>query len=308
MRTVFRSVVVAVVATAVGAPTEAYALRVAFRPPAQRAISADVVVVGTVASVSPKLVEAPSPYVGATDTIRYAVATVKVTEALAGLGRQTTEIRVGFVPSPKPEAEGNPPGRPPLVVRPPRGGPAQPELKEGQQLVLFLTKHPAANFYIFTGMNPPLDLKEEQGQRDLESVKRVLGLLAEPLKGLKSDRPEIRTLTATALILKYRSLPEFGQPVEPVAIPAEESRLILRALAEGNWGSDFRPDTTGLSPIQAFYQLGLTEKDGWLQPVVVNVPGAPPVDFNAVMRDAFQKWLEGPGKDYVIKRNVPQTK
>ncbi len=302
MRLLLRVVVVAGVVGLVGAPTEALALRVAYKPPAQRALSADAVLVGKVVSVGQDLAELPSPYAGAEDKIRYKVATVKVTEGLIGVGR-VTEVKVAFPPPPKPVQN---PNQPPVgAIRPPvRGGLGAPELKEGQELVLFLTKHPSADAYIIAPLNPPLDLKDEQGRKDLATVKRIAALLADPLKGLKSDKADERAEAAAALVMKYRAFPELGGMVEQVAIPAEESRLILQALAGGDWGNQFRPDSTGLSPIQAFYQLGLSEKDGWVQPVVVNVPGAPPVDFNAVMKDAFLKWLEGPGKNYVLKKNV----
>jgi len=43
-------------------PTDAYALMIAMRPAPQRALSADVVVVGKVASVTADPVDAASPY------------------------------------------------------------------------------------------------------------------------------------------------------------------------------------------------------------------------------------------------------
>ena len=65
-------------------------------------------------------------------------------------------------------------------------------------------------------------------------------------------------------------------------------------------------DQNTVNAAQVFYSLNLTEKDGWVQPVIVNAPGAPPVDFNAVMKDAFVQWLGGPGKNYQIVKNVPK--
>ena len=60
-----------------------------------------------------------------------------------------------------------------------------------------------------------------------------------------------------------------------------------------------------MNPVQAFNALGLTDKDGWIAPAIApSPPGAPPVDFNAVQKDAFLKWLEGPGKNYQIKKTV----
>jgi hypothetical protein len=54
-----------------------------------------------------------------------------------------------------------------------------------------------------------------------------------------------------------------------------------------------------------FFQLGLSDKDGWKQPEFPRpVPGAPPVDYVALQKEAFVKWLAGPGKDYVVKKVV----
>ena len=86
-------------------------------------------------------------------------------------------------------------------------------------------------------------------------------------------------------------------------IPAEESKIILNALAAAEW----KPGRFGTpNAFNAFNQLGLNKNDGWVQPRIVNVPGQPPVDYAAVMKETFTKWLAGPGKDYVIKKVVPK--
>ena len=89
-------------------------------------------------------------------------------------------------------------------------------------------------------------------------------------------------------------------------IPAHESKAIRTALTLGDWSKYDQNTANGL---QAFYSLGLTAKDGWVQPVIATQPaGAPPVDFNAVMKDAFAKWLEAEGKNYQISKIVPKKK
>src|SRR5262245_29107475 len=124
------------------------------------------------------------------------------------------------------------------------------------------------------------------------------------MKGLKSNKAEVRGETAALVVMKYRSYPAFGGETEQVAIPAEESKLILKALAEGDW----KPGRFNATPnaLTAFGYLGLTEKDGWIQPKIVVVPGQPAPDYGAVMKDAFGKWLAGAGKDYQIKKVVPK--
>jgi hypothetical protein len=273
------------------------------QPPAQRAISAQTIVVGKVTAIGKDEVEATSPFIGATDKVKYKVATVKVTEVLSG-DNKLTEVKVGFIPPPKPDPNAKPP-----VIRPGiRPGFQAPQLKEGDEVILFLAKHPTGDFYIMPGMTPPVDVTNEQGKKDLESVKKVTTLLADPMKGLKSDKADVRGETAAIMVMKYRAFPALGGEVEQVAIDAAESKLILKALTEADWSNTIRPGMLpGPNPAQAFYSLGLTEKDGWVAPVIApQPPGAPPIDFNAVQKDAFVKWLDGPGKNYVIKKNVPK--
>jgi hypothetical protein len=281
----------------------AFALRVAFQPPAQRAINSDTIVVGKVTAVAKDEVEVASPYAGATDKIKYTMATVKISDGVAGAGKMT-EIKVGFIAPPKPDPNAKPP-----VIRPIRGGIRSPQLKEGDEMLLFLAKHPTADFYIMPNMSPPLDISNEQGKAEIEAVKNVVAMLADPMKGLKSDKPEVRGETAAVMIMKYRAFPTFGGEVEQVAIDADQNKLILKALSEADWSNTVRPGMSrGPNAVQAFYSLGFTEKDGWIAPVIVNAPGAPPLDFNAVQKDAFTQWLAGAGQKYVIKKNVPKTK
>jgi hypothetical protein len=61
--------------------------------------------------------------------------------------------------------------------------------------------------------------------------------------------------------------------------------------------------------MQAFSVLGLTEKDGWTPPKFPRpMPGQPPVDYVGMQKEAFVKWLAGPGKDYTIKKVVAKKK
>ncbi len=278
--------------------TPAYALVMAFVPPAQRAISADVIVVGKVASVAEELVQA-EPYPGAKQKVGYQIATIKIGTGVQGSDKMT-EIKVGFIPPPKPN-----PKAPVGGIRPPiRSGGGSPQLKEGQEWMLFLSKHPSADFYIMPNMSPPVEMKDDQGKKDLEAVKKVVALLADPQKGLKSENAETRAETAAVLVLKYRSYPQAGGQADQVSIGAEQSKQILEALLEGDWSNrGFRPDALP-NGLAAFQNLGLNQKDGWVQPIVVNQPGAPPVDYGAVQKDAFMKWLAGPGKKYEIKKFV----
>jgi hypothetical protein len=264
--------------------------------------ASQVVVTGKVTSIEKEVVEAAAPYVGAKEKEKYRVAVVKIDTALSGADK-LKEIRVGFLVPPKVDPK-NPPRRP---VLPP------PALKEGQEMLLFLSKHPSADFYVMPWLHPPVDLKDEGGKKELEVMKRFAAALADPMKGLKSDKPEVRAETAAFLIIKYRAYPELATGTEEVRIPADEGRLILAALAGGDWNvNGVRGGWIGFDyyspPLTAFQYLNLTEKDGWIAPVIVAVPGQPAPDYGAVQKDAFTKWLAGPGKDYRIKKIVPKKK
>ena len=186
----------------------------------------------------------------------YKVATVAVETAFAGGGEgEGDQGRVRAA------------GRPSPNEKPPRRVPDRPQLKEGQEVLLFLTRHPTAEFYVLPAIHPPVEVKGEHGKTELESAKRFAAALADPMKGLKSDKAAVRAETAAFLVIKYRAVGESVREVDPVAIPAEESKLILAALLEADWNARPRPfgwtDDPAPHPLSAFQQLYLTEKDGW---------------------------------------------
>lgn len=304
MRTFLRFAIPAALAVAFLATPDfaAAKLMIAPSPPAKRALMADVVVVGKVTAVAKEPVMAMPPYPGAKEKVAFQMATVKIDTGLIGADK-IKEIKIGTIMPPKVD-----PNAPPKIR--PIGGPRGRfgfELKEGQELMLFLVKHPTEDFYTIPGGTLPVEMKGDQAKKDLESVKSVAAVLADPMKALKSDKPDVRAEAATFIILKHRNYPAWGGETTEVAIPAEESKLLLKALTEGNWSQMGRRFDGPPSPMDAFSMLSLNQKDGWIQPVIVNTPGAPPVDYGAIMKDAFTKWLEGPGKDYVIKKLVPKA-
>jgi hypothetical protein len=261
----------------------------------------EVVVRAKVTAVAADTVTAPWHY-DAKTKVPYLVATVTIETAFAG-AEKLKEIKVGFEPPPKRDPKEGAPWRF-------RGG---PQLKEGQEVLLFLCKHPSADFCVFPAMNSPVEIKGEQGKVELETAKRFAAVLADPMKGLKSDKAETRVEAATFLVIKHRLSGEFVSEVDEVAIPAEENRLIFAALLEADWKTRPRPfgwtDDPVPHPLAAFQQLNLTVKEGWVEPVIVAAPaGQPQPDYGLVMKDAFTKWRAGAGKDYVIKKLVPKQK
>ncbi|MCS6867032.1 MAG: hypothetical protein RMJ56_12400 [Gemmataceae bacterium] len=281
------------------AVSSAWGLVVALPAPGQMAAQSPVVLTGKVTKIEEKEVEAPTPFHGAKEKQKYKIAVVKVDSVLAGAER-LQEVRIGFIPPPK--VDPNQPVRP----RPPIGRPGlgQTELKPGQERLFFLAQHPHADFYIIPNMSIPIDITTAEGKKQLDEVKKVTAVLADPRKALQSDQADVRAEAAAIMVMKYRAYPLFGGEVDQVPINAEESQLILKALADAEW-KDTRFGQ--LSPLQAFYQLGLTEKDGWIQPMIVTVPGQPAPDFNAIMKDAYTRWLATAGKNYRIKKFVPKT-
>jgi hypothetical protein len=291
-------------------PSTAGALMIAFQPAPQRALTADVVIVGKVTAIEKETVDAEQ-FPGQKQKVAHKIAVVKIETGLAG-ANAITHVKIGFVPPPKvdPAQPVNPNQPAILPIRPGRPGFGAPELKEGTEMLFFLSKHHAADFYTIPNMSPPIDVKTEGGKKELEQVKKVMALIAEPMKGLKSDKAEVRTQTAAALVMKYRQYPQFvnGEPKQE-AIDKDESKLILKALAEADWKQQVRPvpgDEFGMfSPMTAFSRLGLSEKDGFVRPMPPRpVAGQPRPDFAVMQKEAFVKWLEGPGKDYVVKKFV----
>jgi hypothetical protein len=296
------------VAGMVALQESAAGLMIAMRPAPQRAATAEVVVVGKVTAIEKETVDA-TRFKGDKEKVAYKVAVVKVEKALAG-ANNLTHIKVGFIPPPP--VQPVPPGAPPAAgglrpaIRPGRPGLQAPELKVGQEMLLFLDRHPSADFYVMPGMSPPVDVSTDAGKKEIEAVKKVTELLADPIKALKSDKADVRGEAATLLVMKYRAYPPFGGEVDQVPVGADESKLILKALAEADWKAVQKaPGATG--PMQGFYQLGLTDKDGWKPPAFPPVqPGQPQPDFIGIQKDAFVKWLAGPGKDYQVKKVVPK--
>lgn len=293
MRRFFPASVAAAAAVALFA-VPAPALMIAFKPPLQRAITAEVVCVGKVTTIEKDTVDAEQ-FPGAANKVAHKIAVVKIETPLAG-ATGVTHIKVGYVPAPPP---------PPAVgggVRPPirRPGFQMPELKEGAEFVFFLSKHPSGDFYTMPNMSPPIAGGTDEAKKEVEKIKKLLDALADPMKGLKSDKPAERFLTASALVTKYRTYPDRGGAPKESLVPLDESQLILKGLLESDW-TKFDPDVQ--NGLTAFFSLGLSEKDGWVQPKPEPAkPGGVQPNHNATMKAAFAKWLDGPGKTYQIKK------
>lgn len=249
--------------------------------PVERALRVPVVVVGTVTSVEKESVDAPL-YPGATQKVAHKIAVVKVGTALAGADG-VTHLKVGFVP-------------PNLKLR---RGPDNPELKAEQEWLFFLTKNADGGFHAIPYMTPPVPSTAADYKAQVEAVTKTLAAVADPAKAMKSEKAADRFAAAGAIVYKLRAHPDGAAQVETALLTADESRPILKALAEGAWTIERSGE--GFGGYRSFAMLGLTDRDGWKAPAAV--PGE---DFAETTRKAFAAWVDGPGKDYRIKKVVPK--
>jgi hypothetical protein len=232
-------------------------------PPAvpERVARTDVTVVAKVKRIEDKTVELP-----AWPGVKFKVAVLEVKEKVAGKVAATT-LKLAFVP---------PAG--------PRFRDPHLNFKAGTEMLFFLKKAHGSDYYRVMmyydaeAATPPI----------LTQAREAGKLLANPRKGLDSKNAAERALTAGLLIVRYRSQP-LADPkkIKQMPISPVESRLILQALAEGNWKT---PAYLEFSPRSLFIRLGLTEKDGW------KVKNFAAVDVEA------KAWLKANAGKYIIKR------
>ena len=288
-----KRLLLAALAVAAVAPV-ASAKRAAPPNPVQRALAADVVVVGKVTAVEKEAVELP-PFPGSPDNVAHRVAVVKVETGLAGADN-LTHVKVAFLPPPA-GADGALGRRRPF-------GPVS--LAVGQEGLFFLTKHPTGGFYTVAPMAPPVDAAADDFKAQTAVVVKALAAVADPAKALKADKADDRAFAAAVIVMKYRTAPADGGEAAVEPLPADESNRLLRALAEGEW-TNYAAGAP--AAVNAFYLLGLTPENGWAPPKpVAPQPGRPAANYNAALQTAFVAWLDGPGKDYRVGKFVAKKK
>ncbi|HEV2950425.1 MAG TPA: hypothetical protein VGX70_23800 [Gemmataceae bacterium] len=270
------------------APEPVQAKRVMMIAPApifERVGRAEAVVTGKVTSIEEKSVMAPV-ILGAKEKMEYLVAVVKIDDPIQG-AKGLTHIKVGFL-APQAPAPGG-------VIRPGLGR-GQAKLEKDEEVLLFLTPHNSGEFQVMEAYFDVVDKKADTYEKDLEAAKKYAKLLAEPEKGLKSKDTIERLTTAAMLIAKYRSpRPSAKEPKEE-PIDGGTSKLILNALADADW-TPAKPGglavNNQLMPLNLFFRLNLTDKDGW----------KPPMDGNK-FAEAAQQWIKDNKDKYVLKRFV----
>lgn len=245
-------------------------------PLPNRVATADIVIVGKVTAIEDKTTLV-APFPGAKNKTEYKVAVVSVSDALLA-PKGTKSIRLGFVPI-----------RAGVFVSPP---PFQASV--GQEGCFFLSKHADADIYVASGQLIFIDNKGDTFDKDLALIKRCTRILNDPNAALKGKDADDRFLAAGMLVAQYRTRKSPNAKTEP--IDAEQSKLILQALAAADWTPS--TDHMRLSPLMVLYRLPLTAKDGW----------APPgTDAKAIAAYAPQ-WLNEHAGTYRIERFAAEKK
>lgn len=249
--------------------------------PAQKALHAEYVVLGKIAEAEKEPVSAAG-YPNAEPAVEYKVVTLKIADRLLGAGG-VTQVRVGFAP---------------MNLGARRGRLALQGLKTdvGTEGCFFLVPHPSGDFYVPVPWATPLYPTDKDYEAHLAEVKKVAGVLTDPVTALKAKDAADRFFAVRTLLSRYGSAPPaVGKAgVKREEVPADESKLILGALADMPW-----LHFTGQGRSNVWNLLPLTEADGWRVPQAVAGE-----DSNKVMDDLSKKWLEKNRDTYRVKRYV----
>ncbi len=265
------------------AAVPARAMMIAAPPAGVRIATADLVVVGKVKDFGPRLVPADR-FAG--DKGQYQVANVLVGETL--FGKSAARIKVGFVAPPPPPPPGGP-GRPIRIGPRFRGV----TLTVGQEACLILVKHPMKDFFVINAYYDVINLKDNPNfAKEKAEIAKAAKLLARPKEGLKAKDANDRLLTAALLITRYRTPKPFNPMPKTVAIDAAESKQVLETLANADW-ANVPGRNWAMNPQGLFFRLGVTPKDGWVQPK----------DFRQ-LPDEAKKWLKANAATYRIQKYV----
>jgi hypothetical protein len=237
-------------------------------PLPNRVATADLVVAGKVTSIEEKTVMK--------NRTEYRIAVITISDALTA-PKDAKTIRLAFMVLP-----------PMVVINPP---PFQAAV--GQEGCYFLTKSADNDFYTASGGLSFLNKNNPNFEKDLDLVKRCCKMLQEPDTALKAKNAEERFIAAAMLLAQYRTRKSAAAKTEP--IDAEQSKLILQALAGADWtpANDFMK----LSPSMVLGRLPLTAKDGWM----------PPRDRKEYAEYA-QKWLKDNAGTYRIEKFTTEKK
>ncbi len=275
----------------------------------QKVYQSQLVAAGTVGLGKETLDAAMYPGQGVPKTT-YKVAALKVSQALIG-DKVDGTLKILIPPADPAQMPFEQPGRKQPYFRPTV---SQVQLIDGQEGVFFLAPHPtAAGYYHIPYGQTPLNPLDTTYKADLAVVKKIAATYADPLAALKAKDAADRFEAAAALVHKYRrqAFTQGGKPPQQVAIPAEESKLILTAIGEADWaqydrprvGSDPPPDYT-LMPNSLLAQLGVSPGQHGMPQLQVNAGRG----YNETYHELYKTWLEGEGAKFEVKKFVTEKK
>jgi hypothetical protein len=249
---------------AVALPVNAGQIPVDALPLPNRVMNADVVVFGKVTAIEDKTVAGPNKR-------EYQIAVITVSDALRA-PKDAKTIRLGFVVIP-PNVRINP----------------QPfQAAVGMEGYFFLRNE--GDFYVANGGLGFVSKQSANFEKDSALIKRSAKIMEAPNNFLKAESAEDRFIAAAMLLNQYRGRRSIDAKTEP--IDADQSKLILKALATAEWPT--AADYTKLNPRWVIARLGLTDKDGW----------NPPVKDQKAFADYSQKWLTDHAETYRIQKFV----
>lgn len=248
-------------------------------PPLLLVAHADVVVKGRLATFEDTLVRFPATP-GAPQNTAYQVGELIVAAVLHG--PKAERLRVGIIPD-LVDADGKiiQYGEDPAALR-------------GKDALFFLRRHHTGQFYqtdhrsyfLLTGPDQDAELEKE--------CQRLVRLTADVKKSLQAADERDRLTTAAILLYRYRCNLDLVRKTEP--IDAEESTLILDALAGVSWAGRQADPETLVHPQDLF---ALLQIGGWVPP-----PKEPAPDLEANAK----RWLAENRKNYRITRYVRPEK
>lgn len=276
-------------------PAPARVIAMPNRTGAQQALQAEAIVVGKVTEIEKEMSKG-TPFPGAPEKVDYHVGVIKIGENVVG-AKGLTNVRVGFLPAPR--GEPGPVGggrRPPFR-------PQQATLSEGQEGCFFLTKHHDGDFYVMQQFGLPLDKKAEDFGKQLETVKKTLKMVEEPVAALKAKDAAERQFAAAILIQKYRVYPPNVGNKQPTSenIPAEESKLILHTISEMDWAKFEQKEGIPVSAQNMFGLLGIQPGQQGFDPPKFQQGQN---DYAKVYADYVQKWIKDNAEKYRIQKWV----
>lgn len=255
-----------------------------------RMMQADAIFVGRVVALEPMDIEVESAK--GQPKVTYRIATVEVTDAIHGLKKETKMVRVAFLAQPN-----NGPGNggfgggggggiqiQPGIARPNfRVYNPQMTLQVGQDGIFAVNKHFKENFFLSPTTQNFVSRENNQNfDAELKTAKQLAKVMGDPTAALKSEDKQDRYLAAAILVSKYRAN-QLGTPMKAEPIDAAESKLILQAIAGGDWANTRNAGIVP-NPMELFVQLGVNVQPGNAQ--------------------TMQKWLDENAGKYVIQKLV----